>query len=80
MATVTITIVDGDGKIEVDADFEDPGKSFEEMTSNPTLAVAAGLMAVGVLLESSKSFKGTLTDDDGTTRAISSPNAPQENA
>lgn len=74
MPKVTIIIEDSPKGLEVHASFDEPGKTYEEMTANPSAAVAAGLAVIRGIQEASASYSGTLTDDDGTQRAITSEN------
>lgn len=73
MAKVTLVIEDVDGlegksKVTIHGDFDQPGKSYEEMTTNPTGAVALGLQVIAMALEDSDSFSGKMTDEFGTTK------------
>lgn len=66
MSKITIFIEDGiDGTIELDADFDNPGVSFEQCKSNPTPAEAIALMWIGMLASTSTPMVGKVIEEDG---------------
>lgn len=70
MAKVTLIIEDaqapdGQESVTMSGDFDQPGKSYEEMVANPTMAVSLGLQMMAIVCESSDSFKGRMVDELG---------------
>jgi hypothetical protein len=73
MAKVTLIIEDveapeGQLSVTIAGDFNQPGKSYDEMTQNPTPAVSIGLGVIASLANDSSSFKGHMLDEFGTTK------------
>lgn len=76
MPKIIITIEDmEDGRIETHGEFIEPGKSYAEMTANPSRAVAIGIGLMMAIAEGCESYSGVLTDDDGTQHMVN-PDAP----
>jgi hypothetical protein len=76
MAKVTIVMedseVDGKPSMEISGDFDQPGKSYDEMVADPTRAVASGLMLMSILCEQAASFKGYMRDEFGNQKVYDS--------
>lgn len=70
MAKVTLVFEDTEIGMTIDADFDQPGVPFEEMTKNPTLAVAMGLGALEIVKMFSPQIEGYAIDDDGSALAV----------
>ena len=74
MAKVTLVIedktIDGKRAINIYGDFDEPGRSLEEMTTNPTYAVATGLAMIEVAKMMADSFDGKMEDEFGTVVEI----------
>ena len=74
MAKVTIVIEDitdhPEKTLEVTADFEQPGKSYQEMIDAPTSAISVGLMLIENLKHFSSSYTGKIVDEFGNTQVL----------
>lgn len=78
MAKVTIVIedaeVDGQATVTIDSSFDQPGKSYEEMTANPTQAVSAGLLMIAMVCSEAQSFRGEMIDEFGNHATLHGEN------
>jgi hypothetical protein len=76
MAKVTLVIEDieaagGFMSVTISGDFDQPGKSYEEMTSNPTLAVSLGLQLIASATSEADNCEGKMEDEFGNTLDLS---------
>jgi hypothetical protein len=70
MAKVTIVMTDLEDRLDIDADFNEPGKSYDEMVANPTQAVAAGLTLIAILQANAHSATGEIIDEYGNVVSL----------
>lgn len=74
MAKVTLIIedveVNGKPSINMEGDFDDPGKSYDEMVAHPTSAVSYGLRILSLMAEEAEAFKGEIVDEFGTVVSL----------
>jgi hypothetical protein len=77
MAKIGITIEDTDNpesSFTLDVKADDPGRSCAEMKANPTPALTLTFAILDAVTELSSSYKGFITDDDGSTRELNPEN------
>jgi hypothetical protein len=79
MAKVTLILEDvqaedGQQSITMSGDFDQPGKSYDEMVADPTKAVDFGLKMMAMVCEEAKSFKGNMVDEFGTELTLEKVN------
>ncbi len=77
-AKVTIVIEDidaqdGESSVSISGDFDQPGKSYEEMITDPTMAVSMGLGLIAAAMQESSRFKGNMVDEFGNTMDFLKP-------